>query len=93
MKSKTLLIGLLLCISSFLSAQNGWQWVNTGFNYILMDISFPPGQSLVGYAVGENVTYNGVGIILKTTDGGLTWTPVNVNSGIWYIRHISTSAH
>jgi photosystem II stability/assembly factor-like uncharacterized protein len=55
----------------------GWQWVNTGFNYILYDVSFPPGQSSVGYAVGSSSTYNGNGIILKTTDGGLSWAQIS----------------
>ncbi len=77
MKIKYLLTGLMLSAITMLSAQSSWQWVNTGFNYILMDISFPPGQSQIGFAVGENVTYNGIGIILKTTDGGDTWSQIS----------------
>jgi len=52
----------------------GWEWIETGFNYILMDIEFPEGQNQVGYSIGESLTYNGVGIVIKTTDGGSSWT-------------------
>jgi photosystem II stability/assembly factor-like uncharacterized protein len=51
-----------------------WEWIETGFNYILMDIEFPAGQSQIGYAIGESLTYKGQGIIIKTMDGGDTWT-------------------
>ncbi len=50
-----------------------WKWIETGFNYILMDIEFPEGQSRIGYAVGESLTYRGEGIVIKTIDGGDTW--------------------
>ena len=52
----------------------GWEWIDTGFDTILMDIEFPEGQSQIGYAVGESLTYRGEGIVIKTTDGGDTWT-------------------
>jgi photosystem II stability/assembly factor-like uncharacterized protein len=55
---------------------NGWEWIYTGYNYILTDIEFPEGQNLIGYTGGQSVTYNGLGIMLKTTDGGDTWTPL-----------------
>ncbi|MEZ5197281.1 MAG: hypothetical protein R2764_13035 [Bacteroidales bacterium] len=48
----------------------GWEWIETGFNYILMDIEFPEGQNQIGYSIGQSLTYNGVGIVIKTTDGG-----------------------
>ncbi|NCA85193.1 MAG: choice-of-anchor D domain-containing protein [Clostridia bacterium] len=55
---------------------NGWEWIYTGYNYILTDIEFPEGQDQIGYTGGQTVTYNGLGIMLKTTDGGDTWTPL-----------------
>jgi photosystem II stability/assembly factor-like uncharacterized protein len=58
----------------------GWQWINTGYNFILYDVSFPPGQSSVGYAVGSSSTYNGNGIILKSTDGGNSWNQISVGT-------------
>lgn len=57
-----------------LSVANGWEWIPTGFDYILTDIEFPEGQDQIGYAVGETLTYNGDGIVIKTTDGGTTWS-------------------
>jgi len=55
---------------------NGWEWIYTGYNYILTDIEFPEGQNMIGYTGGQSVTYNGLGIMLKTTDGGDTWNPI-----------------
>ena len=52
---------------------NGWEWHYTGFNYILMDISFPEGQNQIGFCAGQSLTYNGEGVVIKTTDGGDTW--------------------
>ncbi|MEI6576150.1 MAG: T9SS type A sorting domain-containing protein [Bacteroidota bacterium] len=72
-----LIIVLFLPLSLF---AQGWQLFNTGFNYILTDISFPGNQSQIGYAVGESSTYNGTGIILKTTNGGDTWTQLSTGS-------------
>ncbi len=54
---------------------NGWQWIETGYPYTLYDMSFPPGQSDIGYAVGSDTTEHG--IILKTEDGGLSWTKIS----------------
>ncbi|HSD62897.1 MAG TPA: C25 family cysteine peptidase, partial [Ignavibacteriaceae bacterium] len=56
-------------------AGTGWQWVETGYPYTIYDVSFPPGQSDIGYAVGTNSTQNG--IILKTFDGGISWTKIS----------------
>ena len=71
---------LLACLGHLDKAQgqNGPPWVmtNVGYNYILRGIDFPAGQDLTGYIAGESLTYNGNGIVLKTTDGGNTWTPV-----------------
>jgi len=55
---------------------NGWEWIYTGYNYILTDIEFPEGQDQIGYTGGQSVTYNGLGIMLKTIDGGDNWTPI-----------------
>lgn len=59
------------------TGQSGWQEISTGYNYIWMNIEFPEGQNQVGYVAGETVTYNGIGKILKTTDGGATWTDIS----------------
>ncbi|MBK7028326.1 MAG: PKD domain-containing protein [Bacteroidales bacterium] len=48
--------------------------INTGFDFILMGIEFPGGQSSIGFAAGESLTYMGDGIVIKTTNGGTTWT-------------------
>jgi hypothetical protein len=37
---------------------DGWQYIETGFNFILMDIQFPEGQNQIGYCVGQSLTYN-----------------------------------
>ena len=63
--------------NSINDAINGWAYNYTGFNFILMDIAFPEGQDQVGYSVGQSFTYNGDGIVIKTTDSGESWEQVS----------------
>ena len=67
---------ILFCTG--VNAQYGPPWVktNVGFNYILRGIDFPNNQDLIGYISGESLTYNGNGIVLKTTDGGNSWISI-----------------
>ena len=62
---------------------DGWEWINTGFDYILVDMEFPCGQNQIGFAVGQANTYNGEGIVIKTTDGGTSWNRVTANGIPW----------
>ncbi len=75
----------MLLIALMLSWATGfgqtWQELTTGTGYILFDISFPPGQNEVGYAVGMQYTYNANGVVIKTSDGGDTWTTLLGGSG------------
>ena len=70
---------LFLFLIQNISAQ-GWQWVDTGYPYYIYDISFPPGQNDIGFAVGSNLAFGGDGIILKTIDGGSSWTKISVDT-------------
>lgn len=63
---------LLLFISTGYSQT--WEKVYTGYNYILKSIEFPGGQNQIGWAAGQSLTYNGTGIVIKTTNGGTSWT-------------------
>jgi photosystem II stability/assembly factor-like uncharacterized protein len=72
-KSLTLTLLILFLGVGIVKAQS-WEKINTGFNFILMGIEFPGGQSSIGYAGGESLTYMGDGIVIKTTNGGTTWT-------------------
>jgi photosystem II stability/assembly factor-like uncharacterized protein len=74
---KIFAISILLILFASDEFPQGWQWINTGYDFILYDVSFPAGQSEIGYSVGSDVTYNGNGIILKTTDGGMTWLQIS----------------
>lgn len=82
----SLLILMMLCSShGILShAQYGPPWVkyNVGYNYILRGIDFPANQDNIGYISGESLTYNGDGIVLKTTNGGSSWAPVWTGIGM-----------
>lgn len=77
MMKKLLLSFVALCLigSGHLMAQD-WENLPSGTSYILFDMSFPPGQSEVGYAAGMQYTYDAEGIIIKTTNGGDTWTQI-----------------
>jgi len=72
---KNILLLAMAALSSALVNAQSWDTIPTpvSTNLILQDIVFPAGQSSVGYTGGTNVTYNGKGKILKTTDGGDTW--------------------
>ncbi len=70
---------LLLLLIQNITAQ-GWQWIDTGFPVHIFDMSFPPGQSNVGFAVGSSLPFGGDGIILKTTDGGSNWTKISADT-------------
>ena len=77
---KTFFAAVFMLIFSQSILPQGWQWVDTGFPFIIYDMSFPAGQSDIGYAVGSSSTYNGDGIILKTTDGGQSWSQISVGT-------------
>ena len=59
----------------------GWEVLNSGTSYILFDISFSKGQNEIGYAAGMQYTYDAEGVVIKTTDGGDTWTEVMGGAG------------
>ncbi len=81
MLKKVLIYITAIVLTSGLTQAQDWEWIETGHNFILTDVQFPLGQSQIGYAVGMNSTYNGDGIVLKTTDGGDTWDQLT-NNGI-----------
>lgn len=64
------------------SFSQSWSYVNsTGTTFILYGMSFPPGQSTIGYACGMQYTYDADGVIVKTVDGGNNWTQIWPLSG------------
>jgi photosystem II stability/assembly factor-like uncharacterized protein len=71
----TAIIGLLFMAGS-LNAQ--WIELDSGYEspWILFDNSFPAGQNDVGFFAGMYTTNNGDGVILKTEDGGATFTTI-----------------
>lgn len=69
---KNLLLSLtFLALSPFGFSQTTWYEIQTGTNKKLNAIDFPSND--IGYIVGEDTT------ILKTTDGGQTWTALGLN--------------
>lgn len=77
-----------LIITGNLFAQE-WETLGSGTDYILFDISFAKGQNDVGYAAGMQYTWDAEGIVIKTTDGGDTWTQVLGGVGTNGIEAIS----
>lgn len=74
---KRLFFIFLIVFTSLMSAQSqNWESLNSSTDYILFDISFPPGQNQVGYAAGMQYTWDAEGVIVKTTDGGDTWQQI-----------------
>lgn len=71
------ILTIILGAFSISRAQGEWEMIDTGFDYILFDMSFPEGQSEIGFAAGSTLTYNGDGIIIKTTDSGDTWEQIS----------------
>jgi len=68
-----LLTAVLFTGVRFSKAQS-WEKINTGYNYIFKGMEFPGGQSQIGWAGGQSLTYMGDGVVIKTTNGGTTWT-------------------
>ena len=68
---------IILCLGTYTSsfAQN-WESLDSGTDYILFDMSIPPGQSEVIYAAGMQYTWDAEGIIIKSIDGGDTWQQI-----------------
>ena len=75
-----------IVLNSFVTYGQGGTWVkyNVGYNYIFRGIDFPSAQDNTGFMAGESLTYSGDGIVIKTTNGGNTWTQIwtGVNEGV-----------
>ncbi len=88
MKKLILIIGLFASINVY---SQGWQLLNTGLTTPLKIYSMyftPQSNYQTGYAVGGQ--YYQTGLVIKTTDGGDTWSaPVVVTGdilyGVWFI--------
>ena len=74
------LILLFILAGVNLNAQN-WESLESGTGFILFDISFAPDQSEIGYAGGMQYTYDADGIVIKTIDGGNSWTQILPDAG------------
>jgi len=71
---KLVLIAFLVLITVLKVSSQTWEKINTGYNYIFRGIEFPGGQSQIGFAGGQSVTYMGNGVVIKTTNGGTSWS-------------------
>ncbi len=80
----SLLPALVLAFVTNHSIAQNWEKINTGYSYIFKSMEFPGGQSLIGFAGGQNLTYMGDGIVIKTTNGGTSWTSLwtGIDQGI-----------
>ena len=79
-QSKKSFLFLLLIVPFILNAQV-WEYKDSGTDFILLDLSIPPGQDQIAYAAGSQYTVDSEGIIIKTVDGGETWETIYPLSG------------
>jgi photosystem II stability/assembly factor-like uncharacterized protein len=70
MKRTILILLLVVLNNSNLLSQTGWIEINTGFQRIITDVYFVSPNT--GWAVGDS-------IIIKSTNGGLSWTRQDYN--------------
>ena len=81
MKKLVLFLKVILSVTSLSLHSQQWETLNSGTGFILFDLSFSPGQNEVGYAAGMQYTWDAEGIVIKTTDGGDSWTTVLGGNG------------
>jgi photosystem II stability/assembly factor-like uncharacterized protein len=76
-KTKLLFGAVSLFLISFSNViAQSWDYKDSGTDFILLDLSIPPGQDQVAYAAGSQYTVDSAGIIIKTIDGGETWETI-----------------
>lgn len=81
---KKIYLSLILSCLSIIGFSQDWVKTYTGYNYIFKAMDFPEGQSNTGFAGGQDLTYMGDGIVIKTTNGGNSWTSLwtGIDQGI-----------
>ena len=81
MRKAFILLALSISMLAGTLQAQSWTEVSSGTSYILYSMHFPPDQNDVGYAAGMQYTYNAPGVIVKTLDGGQTWSQILPTSG------------
>ncbi len=82
MKKILYLVLLGFGAQSTIAFSQTWEEKNSGTDYILFDISIAAGQNNIAYAAGSPfTTENAEGIIIKSTDGGETWSKIYPSDG------------
>ncbi|MDD3664040.1 MAG: YCF48-related protein [Bacteroidales bacterium] len=79
---------ILIAKSAMVCGQSFWTGQTSGTEAALYSIDFfDAASNMVGFVAGEN------GTILKTTDGGLTWTPCSTGTSetIYHVEAASTN--
>ena len=72
---------LLGCLANANMTAQTWDYVDSGSDYILFDMSIPEPSSGKAYAVGMMFTVDSDSHIIKTTDGGDNWEVIFPTSG------------
>ncbi|RFN57897.1 YCF48-related protein [Marixanthomonas ophiurae] len=71
----------LFFLGLFTATAQTFEYKNSGTDFILFDMSIPPGQNNVAFAAGAMNTQNSDGVIIKTEDAGETWETIFPTSG------------
>ncbi|MCT4586335.1 MAG: YCF48-related protein [Carboxylicivirga sp.] len=93
MKNKYIILTLVMVLQFGGVIAQDWELLNSGTEFHLYQITFPPNQKMIGYAAGSEYHNPSDGIILKTTDGGDTWNKIYPKQGyvdnilcIWFVN-------
>lgn len=78
---KSILIFTVCLGAIFVSQAQNFEYKTTGTDFILYDLAIPKGQNDIAYAAGSKFTFDTEGIIIKTVDGGESWTTIYPTSG------------
>ncbi|RMA58744.1 YCF48-related protein [Ulvibacter antarcticus] len=79
---KTFILSIAIGFGALMTSEaQTFEYKDTGTDFILFDLSIPPGSNNIAYAATSKFTFDTEGTILKTVDAGETWQVIYPTSG------------